>query len=804
MYIGRQIVLAWRQINRERYLSFLQLIGIVTGVSASLLLCSYINWHYSFDRFHKDLEQLYRVSSLQREGDAMEINALSPAGLGPKAIEQLPGVLAYTRIAPWIANDVVLSHDKQVIRDDQIIFAESSFFQFFSFEITSGAAQALGHPNTILLTESKALALFGTLDAIGKEVLFENFKPLQVAGIIKDPPANSHLQFSSIISYRTLQDWGLDVFSDNEFDIPYIYTYLRLKKGTNPDHQGSLITNLLEESRNPEGTSNTVSFSLDPVARLHLTSSGHINDLSGTSPVQGIWVLFAISILILIISWVNHINIFTTCILRQGTSLMVRKIIGANSRQIFETIFIRSFFTNSLGIIFGIVMALILRPILFAYLEIQVHGGLFSWIHWKPGIILTFVILIGSVIVSILPAFWISTRSSLLSDPYDSKSKGIHFRLSLVGIQFAIILILMAGGIVGYQQLQYIYQKDPGINLDRVLSIRSPLGFNPDQFQQKYPVFKQLLLSHPSIMSVGFSRNIPGNDLEYTGPVQVDGKNFTLGFFRNFIAADFITLYEIPTIVNLDKSLLQNTRYAYVNRKVVELLGLKDPLEVLNKKISLYGWEVVIIGVIENFHQQSFHHPIAPIMMDFSSIPEASVDGYISIKYSANADVESINTWVRKAFDDFFPLSVFESVVVKDYYYSHYKWDQNFQVISMIFTSIALVLGCLGLLALSLLLIQQRLKEVSIRKVLGASTYSIVFLFARDFILVILLAIPVAFILTNYLLQIWLSYYAYHVEVSWWVFVLADLLTLIIGFLTIGIQSRWVNRIDPIDHLKIS
>ncbi|MCB0665263.1 MAG: ABC transporter permease [Saprospiraceae bacterium] len=806
MQFKKQILQAWRQSTRQKQLSILQLIGIVIGVAASLLLCNYVNWHYSFDRFHHDLDQLYRVSSLQREGDAMETNALSPAGLGPGITGQLPGILMYTRVAQWIANDVVLSHGKQVIRDDQFIFAESSFFKFFSFEITSGSPQALKRPNTILLTQSKALALFGNTNVIGEEVLFENFKPLSVAGIVEDPPANSHLQFSSIISFRTLQDWGFEVFGDNELDIPYVYSYLKLEKATDPDLQGNLITSLVEKSSNAEKTAENVSFTLRPLAKLHLSSSDEINDLAGTNPVRGIWFLFAISILILIISWVNHLNIFGTCIMRQETSLSVRKILGATSAQIFQTIFVHSFFMNFLGIITGIIVALIAKPSLFPYLNIPVHQGIFSWLQWKPGIILTSVILVGSILFSLFPAFWITARhtNALQLQTQDFKSKGIRVRLILVGIQFAIILTLMTGGIVGYQQMQYIHQKDPGFNLDRVLSIRSPLGFDPEQFEKTYPAFKQFLLSNPSITNVGFSRNIPGNALEYTGQANIDGKKFPFGLSRNFIAPDFIPVYELPVIVKLDRTLLDNNRYAYVNRKVVDLLGLRDPLDILNKTINIYGWEVVIIGVTENFHQQSFHHPITPIMMDFTNISEASVDGYISIKYKSNPSVKVINDWVKDAFYDFFPLTVFESTEVKESYYNLYSWDQNFQIVSMIFTVIALVIGCLGLLALSLLLIQQRLKEVSIRKVLGASTQNIILLFARDFIIVILLAIPVASILANYLLHIWMNNYAYHVEISWWVFVLAGIITLLIGFFTIGIQSRWVAKIDPVEQLRNS
>ncbi|MCB0689419.1 MAG: ABC transporter permease, partial [Saprospiraceae bacterium] len=239
----RNLILAWRQLIIKGKLSVLQIFGITLGVTTSLLLCTYVNYHYSYDRFHNDLDQIYRVTSLQQQGDAIEHNALSPSGIAPLCESQIPGVVYSGRIARWIANDVVLSHHEQVIRDNQMLFVEPSFFQIFSFRLKRGSYSSLAEPNTIFLTESKAKALFGDEDPIEGEVMFENFKPFQVKGIIEDPPVNSHLQFSCIMSLRTLQDWGFDIFQNQEMTIPYVYTYLKLDKKTNAAQVAEQITN---------------------------------------------------------------------------------------------------------------------------------------------------------------------------------------------------------------------------------------------------------------------------------------------------------------------------------------------------------------------------------------------------------------------------------------------------------------------------------------------------------------------------------------------------------------------------------
>ena len=286
-------------------------------------------------------------------------------------------------------------------------------------------------------------------------------------------------------------------------------------------------------------------------------------------------------------------------------------------------------------------------------------------------------------------------------------------------------------------------QKDPGIKLDHVMSMKSPLGYDANKFDQQYQSFKDHLLSYPSIREVGFSRNIPGNSLEPTGPVTLDDKTFSFGFYRNFIEPDYLSTYEIPILARAKISLANDSRYAFVNRKVVDLLGFKDPSDILRKHLEIYGWNIEIIGVTENFHQQSLHHPIVPTIFDFTGKESASVDGYISIQYDPGQNTSMLNHWIKEAYHQFFPLTVYESIPVQESYFQQYRWDLHFQRISILFTLIALCIGCTGLWALSLLLIQQRLREVCVRKILGASIRSIVYLFAHDFLLVIILSMAI-------------------------------------------------------------
>lgn len=801
----KNLTLAWRQIVRQCKLSFLQIIGITIGVSASLLLSSYINWHYSFDKSHLGYQHTYRVLTLQQEGDVREENALSPAGLAPLITEQITGIQASTRIAQWIANDVVISQDNKVIRDDQIIFAEPSFFTLFSFQLISGSSASLTEPNYILITQSRAKALFGEIDPLGKEVLFENFKPLQVAGIVEDPPLNSHIQYSSIISLKTLQNWGLDIFNDDQMDIPYVYTYLKLKDGIDAKHIGDLMTSFVSRNRASHESKTKVSFQLMSLGDLHLFAN-QLNDIIPSGQGNSIWILFGISVLILVISWVNHINIFTASAMQQKKSLDTRKVIGAQSGEIFRILFTQSILLGIIGVIAGLVIASLLHQSLFDFFNMPVHRSILSWFRWQPSIILLIIIFSGTLVSSFLPAFWIANqRANILITPQvKSKLGGMQLRLYLVGLQFAIILTLIVCGLVVYQQTSFVFRKDPGILLDHVLAIRSPLGFRAEHFDQKYSAFQQQLLSHPFIQQVAFSRDIPGQALEYTGTVSIDQTVFPFGFYRNLIEPDLLSVYEVPILAQTEKTFLNNGRYAFVNRQVLDLLGISDPTNILNKSIEVYGWDIEIVGAIENFHQQSLHHPVVPMMLDFSGGSQASVDGYISIRYDDNANLAKLDEWINEIFTDFFPLTVYESTHVKDHYYDQYRWDDNFQKISIGFTLVGLLTGCLGLLALSILLMQKRLKEVCIRKLLGASLVNILLLFVKDFMLVILVAMPFAFISAFILLNKWLENYAFHIGISWWVYLLAGGITLIVGFITISTQIFQISKVNPVDRLRES
>ena len=800
------LIIAFRQLRKKVMLSSFTIFGLAIGIAASILLAKYISWHWNFDRFHTNAGQIVRIQTdLYKEGQRQTESALTYSGVPVYAREKLAGVEDYVRLARWIANDVVLNQKENIYRGDRFYFADPSFFNIFSFALLQGDKnRALSEPNSLVITESTAKRLFGEENPIGKEILFENFKPFVVTAVASDPPEQSHIQFDLLASYSTLDNWGFEVFSDNQLDFAFVYAYLKLLPQVNPDVISQQLNQVISGMRDQSLEQSKLT--LQRFTDIHLYSDLS-DDVSAPGPGNNIWILTGIAILILILGWVNHFNLFSADTLEQITSLRIRKVVGAGTRDLFSQLFTRSALNNILALFIGIVFARFLEPLLVNILGTSIGSlSVFDFNRSNPASYLLALLIIGTSLTGLLGAIGLSRiePSRLYNKQNPNLIRGFGARQFLLIIQFAIIVSLLSGTRIVYMQGTYMREKDLGMDLTNVIAIPGPLGTRPDEMTANFSEFKNQVHSIPGVTALSISHRIPGDELELIADLKIGSQHFKSAIYRNYGNIDYFDIYKIPKTLKQDKinTADGDVKKFLINETTMNLVGVEKEADLFNRPVQIWDRaDGEIVGIVKNHHHRSLHHPLSAMIYDLSN-DDLMTDGYYSIKLEDGADRKNVIASIGEIYRKSFPNTVFNVIDVENQFEAQYLSDHYFKNLNLLFTGLAVLIACLGLLGLLMISIQTRLKELSIRKVLGSSTFGIFLLLSRDFIILMALAIITAIPATYYLMSRWLENFNHRINISWGVFVFSATIAITLVFLTIALQGWRVSKLNPAEILK--
>lgn len=791
--------IAWRQIRSKPFYSGLMHLGFAVGLATTLLVVRYIDWQWSFDRFHEHHDRIVRIQHQnQQENGSYALASLTYPALPVAAADQLTAVEAYARVVPWIAKDVLLKTDEGALLDQQIYFADAGFFQMFSYEALEGDPYlALSQPNNLVLTRSSAKSLFGSLDVIGNEVIFERHKYFNVAAVIEDPPSAAHLQFSALISYSTYDDWGFEIFRDTYFESPSAYGYLLLQPSADRAALARELTDLVsvfhEEQRVNLVDLDDIYFYDNAPDQIGEAGKGNI-----------IWILYSVAFLILILCWINQFNLFTAFIHDNVKNLSIRKVVGASRLQLFRRILTETMLQSVFAISMGWFLAEMARPFVARAFQLEIfNSGVFLFPSGSPGFWLMIFLILGTLTIAIVPAVLYSRSTGVtLGRSLESHGiRGLNTRQILVGLQFGVILILVSMALLIDRQSDYFNSRHLGFKDEHLMAVRGAMGVHPDVMQTRFERFRRLLAQDPDIEEVSFSRYIPGDHLEVLREVSLEGNSQDLNFFRNTVDRNHFSVYNIPWIAKeVDHgNNISDVRDIVVNRRAMNLLGYQNADDILGKELAFYSWDLRIIGVVEDHHQQSLHHPIQPILYDLTSEP--SVDGYYTIHLTRDAD-RDLRALISSSFSLAFPEAVFEPLFVDKHFDAQYAMDASFEKIQYLFTVLSVFIAIIGLIGLTLLLLQKRVREIGIRKILGASLYSIVLLFGKGYIRLMILAMPIAFILAFFLMKNWLNDFSFQVTIDAWIFIGAGLGAFGVIMVTMLLVTFRSATINPIDVLR--
>ena len=691
--------------------------------------------------------------------------------------------------------------DGQVFREKRFLYADSSFLDVFSFQLLAGnKSTALDAPNKVLLTRSTARKYFGTVDPIGKSINIENRKDFEITGVIADAPENSQIKFDFVASFssanasKTEQWWSAN----------YI-TYILLKPNTSLAGLQTQLNAYMDgvsknELKMEEGK---LEYTLQPMADVHLRSD--LSGLEANGNLNTIYIISIISILILVIACINYTNLSTVQSSSRASEIGIRKVLGAQRSQLFGQFIGESMLLTFISLLFACLLATVLMP---SFNELT-GKQLFLQTLLKPlpvTVAILFCILIGFVSGS-YPALLLSNAKLIntLKSGIRLTSSGGLFRKSLIVFQFAVSVCLIVCTMVIVQQLDYMRSKDIGYNRDHVIEI--PMSY---QILEKYPSMAEAMRRNPNVVSVTGGNSSPsyaqwGDGLSSdpgtgTKNIVITAIPSDLGYLKTMgmklVAGTDFAESDLSLMDTTDNG--KNWKYSFIiNETAAKSLGYASVEQAVGKPAFKGSTGGIIKGVVQDFNFSSLHDPIGPLML---FLDRENVNGIFVRTNGQNT--EATIDFLQKTWKERVPDRPFEYQFLDEEYNKLYIAEQKSVSIFTTFSSLAIILACLGLFGLAAFSTLQRIKEIGIRKVLGSSVSGIVLLISKDFIKLTLIAIVVATPVAWYLMNSWLKDFAFRVNLQWWVFVAAGSLAIVIAFITVGLQSIKAATMNPVKSLK--
>ncbi len=807
--------IAFRNLWKNRVFSIVNISGLALGITAFLLILEYISFEQSANRFHANLPNLYRVM-LEGETKSNNYPFVMP-GLGPAAKSQFAEVRDFCRIAEYAPGIVTVpgadsARYVKSFREDKIAYAEGSFFELFSFPLVQGSRAALRQPNTVAISESYAIKYFGKSTPVGSTVLLHNDfgkTTYTVTGVYRDFPVNSDLQYDMLFALETLKNpanLNGNVWADlNTFESQSTPTFLWLRNGANVAALEQKLNT--DYKRRKPGEKNTIR--LQPAENMHLARS--LGDYLQTyGNLAFVYLLGGVAVLILVIAWFNYINLSTAGSLKRAKEVGIRKVVGASSGQLIGQFLGESLLLNVLSFVLAAVIVAALQGVFNNLIGKNLSLTMLGQSSlWAAGLGL---LLIGSLVSGGYTAFALSSFQPIqtLKGVFAKSAKGIWLRQSLVVFQFSISIALMAGTFVLYRQFQYMQNQNLGMKLDQLLVIKgAEIGESKDR-KQAGEMFQNQLAGLSYIKDYCNTGSVPGNWYNFSAagisslnPQPDDDKK---NYFICYIDDRFLNTYGISmaagqnVTAEICRRPTETRRQALINEKAAAQLGFASAQAAVGKKFKWGGFgetsEYEILGVIKDYHHESLQQTIKPTVF----FPGYN-GSYFTIRLTTN-EIQSKMGKLERLFQQNFPGNPFEYFFVDENYNKQYATEKQYSQIFTIASCLAIFIACLGLFGLATFTVEQRTKEIGIRKVLGADVASLVALLSKDFVRLVVVALVIAVPLVWYFMNQWLQNFAYRADIAWWIFAVAGVVSIAVALLTVGFQAVKAALANPVKSLR--
>lgn len=793
------LLVALRNLKKNKAFSFINILGLAIGMAACLLIIQYVTFELSFDNFQANKARIFRIDQDRYNNGKLSTKWTAGAFAVGNAIKVLPEVENVVKMVG--AGDVLASYKDQKMVIHNTYFASEDFFKVFSFPLISGDPKtALKEPNTVVISQEIADKLFHGTDPVGKSILVNNDSPVKVTGVMKKWPENTHMKCDYLLAYSTIYR-----FAGNDLDTRWrndgCITYVMLRPDANAkavEKKFAAIANKAYEQFKADGDGAV--YMLKPVQDIHL-SPDRMGEMQANADGKSVYLLLGIAIFVIIIAWINYINLATARGVNRAKEVGVRKTLGSAKNQLVVQFMFEAGLLNLMSLLLAFILIACFLPVFSSISGLHLSFTLFAnSVFWLTVLAM---LIVGTVFSGFYPALVLSSYKpvEVIKGKLSASQGGGLLRKALVVFQFAASIFLLIGSLTVFRQVQFMQQQDLGMKIDQTVVISAPLA-KVDSFYRQMRGFKQQCLERPDVKSVSVSTTIPGDPVFWNaGGIKLVGDDDKNAKQYRVIGVDydFLSAYNFKLLAGrlFGESFPTDTGSLVLSKAGAQQLGFNKPADVLGKRVFFWGKNYTVVGVVDNFHQQSLHDAYDAII--FRCIPD--IRGSVSVKISST-DVQRTIQALQTNWKTYFPGDEFNYFFLDQHFNDQYKADQRFGQVFGIFTIIAILVACMGLFGLVSYTIVQRTKEIGIRKVLGASVNNILQLLYKDFAWLIVIAFGVSIPLGWYAIHQWLQSYPFRIDISLLLFIVPFVVVFIIAFVTVSFTSMKAAMMNPVKSLK--
>lgn len=798
--------IAWRNILKNKGYSVINILGLAIGMAVCLLILLYVQNELSYDRYHTNADRVYRANMEIKFGNNHLDLAVCNPNFGETAKNDIAVVEEYARMR-WYESFLVKKGNEN-IRENNIAYADNSIFKIFTFQFLDGDPKtALLEPNTIVINESIARKYFNNTQVVGKSLTIDESKSRRITGVIKDTPANTHFQFKMFIPMMEDENSKDKTWAGSQ----NYSTYLLMKEGANVTTLLAEINKMVDKNLNADlqkilgkslkefkSQGDFFKPSLTALPDIHLHSN-RIAELYSSGNIQYVYIFSAIALFIMIIACINFMNLATARMSGRAKEVGLRKSFGSLRSSLIIQFLSESMLTTIFSMFLAVGLALIALPIFNELADKKIQATFLT----QPQVILALVglTLVVGLLAGAYPAFYFSAFQpvKVLKGTIGNSFRKSLLRNGLVVFQFASSIVLIVGTIVIYQQVQYIHKRDIGYNREQILVIN-----NTDQLKDNFVAFKNQIKGLSAVKNITVSGFLPtnysrNNESFFPNP-NLDVKD-AISMQRWDVDENYITTLDMKVVQgrNFDITMGTDSSGIIINEAAAKFLGNKN---ILNKqfyelideeKKTLYTYHV--IGVVKDFNFSSLREDVKPLALRFKK-NTSNITAKIQ-----SADLGATISQIKDIWKSISPLP-FEYSFMDNDFNRFYKGEEKIGTIFTVFAILALFIGCMGLFGLATFTAEQRTKEIGIRKVMGASVFSVTTLLSKDFLKLVLISIVIASPTAYYFMDKWLANFAYRIEIEWWFFALAGISAILIASLTVSYQAIKAALMNPVKSLK--
>ena len=802
------LTITLRSLRRQPGYAFINILGLAIGLAACVLIMLWVQDELAYDRSHDKADRIVRVVEARESAEGEQHYAYTSGALGTALVESYPEVERSVRaVSRNMTGRLTVEHGEAQFYSGEHLFVEQSFFDVFDFG-TPGeeVSTALVEPNTVVLTQDWAERLYGEANPVGEALQVPEIGDFTVTAVIRDQPANSHLRFNMLFSLATLESFdGWNRWLSN-WESDGVVTYLVLRDGANMDALSAQLPAFVSQHReDPIGEGRRTY--LQALPDIHF-GSAHIEFEvhQGKSSRSYVFIFSAIALFIVLIACINYMNLATARSIRRAREVGLRKVVGANRGQLIRQFLGESMLVTSLAVLLSIGLVSILLPSFNTLADKELSIDLTN--NWVFAIGLLLLVLGVGLAAGSYPAFYLSRfRPSQVLKETGATGGALWLRRGLVVTQFALSITMIVATLVVYRQMDYVQSRQPGFDEAQLVVI----DINNGDVRRDFETVKREISAVPRVQSVSVSSRVPGDwkpitQIEMLPTLAADDARIGAHFIG--VDADFLDTFglNVASGRNFSDDFTTDSTSVLLNKSAADRLGVgvgdavRVPAEFLWQQYQDDDFQAQVAGIVEDFHFESLHLPIGPLLIGYRTSPIDVID-YFTARIDGS-DVPATIEALQAIGERFDPSHPFEYNFLSERMADFYERESRLSTLFAIAAALAVAIACLGLFGLAAFTAEQRTKEIGIRKLLGASVPGLVGLLSGQFVRLVgvafVIAVPVAWLV----MRRWLEAFAYRVDISWALFAAAGLAVLLAALVTVGIQAIRAAQNDPVKSLR--